>query len=387
MLKVLFVDEEINVLNGIKRTLHSYKNEWDMFFTNNPEQALKILSDNLIDVVVSEINIFTVEGEKLLEEVKKGYPSVIRIIFTDETNKEKLLNAFGLAHYFLDKPFTPEELKKKIEQGFYVQSILKNKRLKETIAKVESLPSLPEIYLQIINELSKPDFSTKKISDLIEKDIAMSAKVLRIVNSGFMGINKKINSILEAVNLVGVETIKILFLTLKLFTSLNRGNESRFLLTHIQQHSLSVAQGAKKYAQHFIKGKENQDKAFLAGMFHDIGKVIIFTSNELSKKILERYESGSENLLAVEKLTLGVTHAEVGAYLLSLWGMPYDIVEAVAFHHNPEKIQEKKDSLPFAVYIANIASEISNIDVEYLKKINFDKEFLNIISLLKNQRS
>ncbi len=387
MLKVIFVDEETNVLNGIKRTLRSFRDEWEMFFTTDSEEALRLIGEEKIDVVVSELLVLADDGKPLLKKVKEINSSIIRIIFTDETKKEKLFNSLNFAHYFLSKPFSPDELKKKIEQGFYVQSILENKELKKTIAKVESLPSLPEIYLQITDELIKPDFSIKKIAGLIEKDLAMSAKILRIVNSGFFTVRRNINSIFEAVILIGVETIKTLVLTFKIFNSLGKKKSLEFLLAHIQRHSLTVAMGAKKYAALKTAGKENEEKAFLAGMFHDIGKVIIFSSEELSGKILEEYVTGTEDLLTVEKSTLGVTHAEVGAYLLSLWGMPYDIVEAVAFHHNPEKIKESKNMLPVALYVANAAAEIAKIDTEYLRELNLEKDFPEIISLLKNQRS
>ncbi len=384
MLNVLFVDEEKNVLSGMKRTLRSYAKECNLFFTSNSDEALRILEQNKIEVVVSELAVTTKEQEPFLKVVKEKYPSIIRIIFTDEVEKAKLMDALGYANYFLNKPFKTEELKLKIEHGFYVQSILEDPTLKEVISKVETLPSMPNIYLQINEELSKENFSLQKIANLIEKDISMIAELLKIVNSGFFPIGRRIESVFDAVSLLGVETIRALTLSLNLFRSAGKERDVMFLLSMLTRHSLLVAQGAKKYSKHFFPEKKLEETAFLAGMLHDIGKLVIYTDKNLMEQINDELIVNVDDILKLEKKTFGVTHAEIGAYLLSLWGMPYDIVEAVAFHHSPEKIKESRDSLPFTLYIANIVAEITKIDVDYLNELNIKGDLVNIISILKS---
>jgi len=384
MLKILFVDSEINVLNGIKRILHKNRNIWEMFFAVSVKEANQKMKKHSIDVVVAEFKITAEDGEPFLMKVKSDLPLAIRIVYSDEISKDKLYDALFYAHYFLQKPFKPKELKERIESGIKIKSgITDNIALQKIVSSVTKLPSLPKIFFEINEVIKKDDFSLKQVSDLIEKDVAMSARVIQIVNSGFFGINKEITSIFEALKLIGIETVRSLVLTVNVFEVFRGNRLLEKYLSQIMNHSFLVAHGAKKYIEHFTDETNLSEFAFIAGLFHDIGKLIFFSSEELRKKLLENFQLIKSNRLEEETEIFGVTHPELGAYLLSLWGMGNDIVEAVAYSHNPDKIDSKKNPLVLAVYLSNIATCILELGIENGYKKGYGKELFQLINLIK----
>ncbi len=387
MLKILFVDSEIYVLNGIKRILHKNQNVWKMFFVDNINQANEIMSVHDIDVVVSEFKMTTKDNEPFLKEVKSKYPLAIRIVYSDAIDKEKLYDSLFWAHYFLQKPFKPEELKERINSGIRIQSnISENIAFQNLVSGITKLPSLPEIFFEINDIIKKDDFSMKQVSDLIEKDVAMSARILQIVNSGFFGINKEITSIFEALNFIGIQTVKSLVLTANLFKVFSGNHMLEKYLTQIVNHSLLVANGAKKYIERFAKETNLSELAFITGLFHDIGKLILFSSEDLRQKLVENFQLLNGNQLEEERKIFGATHPELGAYLLSLWGMGNDVIEAVAYHHNPQKIDSTKNLLLLSVYLANIAAGILELGIKTVDDKGYSEELFELIDLIKEEK-
>jgi putative nucleotidyltransferase with HDIG domain len=384
MLNILFADSEINVLNGIKRILHNKRNMWKMFFSESVKQANEIMNNHSIDVVVSDFYFTAEKGEPFLMKVKSNFPTAIRIVYSGEINKEKLYDALFFAHYFLNKPFKSEELRERIESGIKIkESISDNVVLQKLVSSVTKLPSLPKIFFEINELIKKDDFSLKHVADLIEQDVSMSARIIQIVNSGFFGINREITSIFEAVKLIGIATVRSLVLTVNVFAVLKGNRQLEKYLSQIMNHSLLVARGAKKYIEHFTNETNLSELAFIAGLFHDIGKLILFSSEDLRRKIIENYQILNGNRLEEETELFGASHPELGAFLLSLWGMGNDVVEAVAYSHNPDKIDSTKNPLVLSVYLANIAAGILESGEKNADEKGHTDELLKLINLIK----
>ena len=194
--------------------------------------------------------------------------------------------------------------------------------------------SPPILYYRLREKLDDPDTTFDDLSAVIMTDTAMSARLLKIVNSAFYGFDDKVDTLTHALNIVGTEQLTDLALA-AIVTSTFKGIPRDLInMETFWMHSIACGIAARKIARH-VPGVE-VEKMYLGGMLHDIGSLIIFKeSPEESKKILLRCQESGENLFKVEKEVLGYDHAEVGALLLTEWKLPERLVQVVKFHHQP----------------------------------------------------
>jgi putative nucleotidyltransferase with HDIG domain len=288
------------------------------------------------DIVVSDMRMPGMTGSQLLRDVMKRYPSVVRIALSGQADEESTFSAIGPTHQYLTKPCDGETLKQTIRRACALRSLLANEALLKIISRIESLPSLPQQYLEIERELRSPEPSIQNVGGIVARDIAMAAKVLQLVNSAFFGLTRHVSSPQMATSLLGLETIRALVLSVHVFSHYQDPGIPGFSLERLWSHSVQVASFAQSIARAERAGAEVINEAMIAGMLHDVGKLILAVnaSDEYSRAVALEQD---QHLLAwrAETQTFGVTHAEVGAYLLGLWGLPQGIVDAVAHHHHP----------------------------------------------------
>ncbi len=380
-LNILFVDDESNVISGLKRMLRPLRTEWNFFFAESGLDALKILEEIKIDVIVSDMQMPNMNGAQLLEKVKDKYPSVIRFILSGHSNMELALKSTRTVHQFIAKPIEAEQLKEKISRSYKLFSLLENENLRKVINGLQTLPAIPETYFEIEQELQKEDFSLKMVAEIINKDSVMSAKILQLVNSAFFGLPANLTEIESAVNLLGANTIKTLILYVQLFASFNIDKETKNLLNEIWVHSLKVARNSKKIILAFDGNKDEVNTAYTAGLLHDIGKIVVFSNNEYRESVFEIREKLGLDYIDAEQKVMQTTHAEIGGYLLSLWGLPERIVEAVLFHHSIQNNFYYKMNVVTAVHLANSLSNYPHINMKYIKEIGLEKQLPQIIDI------
>ena len=331
---ILFVDDEPNIRNGIRRMLRFKRDQWHMVFAGGSEEALNIMAREHFDIIVSDMRMPGIDGADLLEQVKKRYPDTARIVLSGFSEEKNILRTVHQAHQYLAKPCDKDTICSIISDVCTLKHIMTDERLASLVSGIESLPSLPELYIEVSQALEKPDCTLEELGGLIAKDISMSAKILQLVNSAFFGLPKKISDIKRAVVFLGLETLRALVLTIGLFEKMDRQKTCFFDLDLLFDHSLRTGHRARKIARHEGAEKGITDAAFMAGLLHDLGKLILAENlADEYRPILEMSIEEEVPIHLIEKEKLGATHSEIGAYLLGLWGLPGDIVEAVAFHH------------------------------------------------------
>lgn len=352
--RVLFVDDEINVLSGLRRMLRAQRNEWDMLFANSGDEALKLLEQSPCDVIVSDMRMPGIDGAELLRRVAEQYPNTVRLVLSGQSEHERIFRAVGPAHQFLSKPCDEKELVATIKRACSLQSHLQDVSLRNVVSQVGSLPSLPELYKRLVVELEADDTSVEKVGEIIESDLGMSVKVLQLVNSSFFGLPQHVACPKHAVSLLGLNVIRPLCLTAGAFSQYEDSLIDGFSLSLAIDHSLQVATAARRIADLERSSPQTIDDAFIAGMLHDIGKLILASKLTAQfQQAVSLSKAESLPLWQAEFRILGTTHAEIGAHLLDLWGLPTPIVEAVAFHHRPEHSKHDGFAPLTAVYVAN----------------------------------
>ena len=378
---ILFVDDEPNILQGLRRMLHSMRKEWDMEFAESGYQALEILNNSHFDVVVTDMRMPGMNGLELLIEIKKLYPNVIRIVLSGQASKDVIIQSIGPIHQYLSKPTNSDKMKFIISRTCSIHELFEEEKLKKLVSKMESLPSLPTYFNKLMNELQSENASFKSVAKIISKDIGMSAKVLQLVNSAFFGVRSHISSPEQAVSLLGIEVISGVALSNHAFRQFDHITSSGICFDSLWSHCLNVGMFAKHISETIIKDSKNIDYAFIAGLLHDVG-ILIFASNipEQYSSILSDVSHNKKCLIDEEKNVFGVSHEKIGAYLMGLWGFNDFIIEALAYHHNP-MINISEEFIPLtAVYIANIIEHelfpenalgvVPEIDKEYIEKLN-----------------
>lgn len=354
MKRILFVDDDANVLQGIRRMFYAKRAEWSTEFAGNGPEALERMAAGPFDVVVSDMKMPGMTGAEFLTRVKERHPDTIRMILSGHAEQATVLKALLCAHQYLAKPCDPATLQRAIEQAFALRERLGNARLKEVVAQMRSLPALPALYRQVQDELSSPTGSLARVGELIARDVGMSASVLRIVNSAYFGLNRPMTTVQGAVTFLGTETIRTLVLSVQVFQEAHGKAIPGFSLDALWNRSLETALCARTLGRREKVDTRVLDDAFLAGFFHDVGQLVL--AQQLSAQyaaVLADTARGGRALAEVECERLGATHGDVGAYLLALWGMPDPIVDAVARHDAPLETADERTTVRGLVHVAS----------------------------------
>lgn len=352
--RILFVDDEPNILEGLKRLLRPMRHEWDMSFAPGGHEALAFLAHTPADVVVSDVRMPLMNGIQLLTAVKQRYPQTVRILLSGQSDEAMTLRAIGPAHQYLAKPCEAEVLKCTIDRACTLGDLLGNAQLQQLVSQVETLPTLPDLYRELEHLLQAPDCSLERVAAVIGKDVGMTAQMLKLVNSAFFGAQKHISNPIQAVLFLGLETVKTLVLGLQIFQQLEAKVAGGFTLDCVCRHSLAVGAYARKIMIAEKAEMQMVEETLTAGMLHDLGVLVLASSvPDRYQETLRLAHEQKIPLHEAERHTLGPSHAEVGAYLLGLWGLTTPIVEAVAFHHDPMRSPHGHFSPLTAVHVAN----------------------------------
>lgn len=328
MKHILFVDDDPNLLSGIRRVIRKRAHDWTGHFAGSGLDALALMREHKIDVVVTDMRMPRMDGSALLRVVSERYPNTVRIVLSGHQELEAALRAVPIAHQFLVKPCEPERLCGTIDRACALKDLLADERLGSVVSGVSNLPSVPKLYQRLCRVLGSGDASLDEVGTLIEQDPSMALKVLQLVNSAFFGLPRRLANVRDATAMLGTAMLKNLVLGIEVFSAFPVTNG--FCIEAYQRKALQVG----TLAMRMFETKSEREDAFTAGMLHDVGRLIIATylPEELAKvDALVSERQIAEH--AAEQHVLGVSHAEVGAYLLGLWGLPYTMVEATACHH------------------------------------------------------
>jgi len=383
--KILFVDEDPLVLQGLQRSMRGMRNEWDMVFAESGTKALELMSHGDFDVIVSDMRMPGMNGAQLLNEVMTRYPRTVRLILSGHDDQDLVMRSVGSTHQYLTKPCEPDALRATINRASALGESLKDERIKTLVAQLGRLPSLPTLYVQVTEALQSGDASAGVVGEIVAKDIAMSAQLLKLVNSAFFSGKHRISSVVEAATFLGIDTIKSLVLCLHLFSKLDETRSSGIPMDALWAHSLRTASYAGTIARLMNCSQKMVDESYVSGLLHDVGRLVLAVNFPDRYSAVVASASGRKLQLSdAEREEFGATHADAGAYLLGLWGLPVPVVEAIALHHSPSLCTHMEFSPLTAVHVANVLAHEYNsslnigipleLDWEYLKLANVDQQ-------------
>ncbi len=333
---ILLVDEDLLVLKALKRSLRQLKDEWEVSYAQSAHEALKQVEQGSIDILITEVRLTTVDGELFLRSFLARHPKAARIVLTGYTTGDAIFKFAGLAHQLLAKPWSDQTLIETIQRADLISRMLSDDRLKRTLNRIENFPNIPAIYLELSEKLQSGDPCLQEIGEIIIRDPSLIIKLLQIVNSPFYGLPMTVTDPQKAVALLGLDVLKGFVLTSGLLKQYENKKIANFQIGALWQHSLKTANIVRQIAKSEKMEKEISETSFIASLLHDVGKIIIASNfPDEFKEICSRATSEGSSFWQMEKQVLGASHAEVGAYLLGLWGLPLAVIQAVHEHHQP----------------------------------------------------
>jgi HD-like signal output (HDOD) protein/CheY-like chemotaxis protein len=375
--RILFVDDESEALRALEQALAAKRGDWELLFASSGPQALELLALEPCHVILADMHMPGMNGAELLKEVCQRYPKTIRFIVSTAADREFISQFSGDMHQFLAKPCDTETLISTLERTLAVDEWLTNETIKGLVSRMRAFRSLPTLYVEVLKELRSPNASAQAVGEIVAKDLAMSAKMLQIVNSAFYGLQRKITDPSEAVLLLGMDTVQSLVLSIQVYAELDKVKPLYFSMDKLWRHSMAVGHLAKHLTRMVTDDPAMADEAFTAGLFHDIGKLVLATIlAEPYSGALALANKRRVALWEVEAEVFGATHAETGAYLLGLWGLPVSVLEASALHHCPLRSVHASFSPLTAVHVANAIEYETHPDKEGFVAPEIDLAYL-----------
>lgn len=350
---------------------------WQVHVAATGLAALAALEHAAFDAVVVDAAVPEVDARQLLLLAAERHPQSEIFLCADVSPQSSEAPPVGERWQLLAKPVSGPLLARALKRAFSFRAWLPSQAARELLHSVNILPSPPATYLKVLRALESPDASLETVGQIISQDPAMTAKLLQLANSAAFGLQQQISDPTTAVMYLGLETTKALILLAHTFSYFEKLHPADFSLEVLWNHSLMTAHAARQLAREENLRGEAVAPYYTGGLLHDLGK-LIYAANlpvkfGLALRMAREYQ---QPLWQIEKNLLGASHAEIGAALLAIWGLPSDIVESVAFHHEPARSEQPGFAPVAAVHLANALVHETSADTQGLAAAGLDMDFL-----------
>ncbi|EDY81072.1 HDOD domain family [Verrucomicrobiia bacterium DG1235] len=384
--RILFVDDETNVLQGLRRSLRKKRSEWDFHFEDSGKKALALLAETPVDIIVSDMQMPSMDGAEFLDQASKRFPNTIRIILSGYTDQETILRTIGPAHQYLAKPCNHNVLIDTIQRSLDLRRMLDSDSLRSLVSGLETLPTPSGVFNELISELSSEKASSDKVVEIIETDVSLTANILKLTNSAYFGLATNHASPLQAVQQLGLETLKAIVLIAGTFQAFEGDAAVSSAITTLGERSLAIGMLSKAIAYSLKLDKRLVDQAYIGGTLSHVGTLLLLSKQQKAfRNVIDIIEQEQLSIIEAEKKALGATHSEIGAYLLGLWGFIDPIIEAVAHHHEPAHCSFSEITPLTCVHIAQELTRpghqndnsFGRLDETYLEKLGIADQLPN----------
>lgn len=348
MLKILFVDDESNVLQAMRRATRDMRDEWEMHFVQSGEEALALTAVEPFDVVVSDMRMPGMDGAELLSAVRVDSPAAARVILSGYAEEEAVFRSTRVAHQFLSKPCDVTVLKKTIADIRAAQHAVTTDRVRDLVGRVDQLPALGDVYQRLVAAVESDRADNKELARIVSDDVALSAELLRLVNSAFFGLNRRAESVAQAVGLLGIDVVRAVVAGYSVFNS----NQSTLVdVADLSRRGQQVAAMARRTFSTQSGGTmaESAD-AVLAGMLHEVGALVLAVVEGVDPVDVKGVLGSND--ATNERLTFGADRYSVGSYLLGLWGFSPDVIQAVSSLGDPLETRIMTSPVAWALSLA-----------------------------------
>jgi len=298
------------------------------------DEALRRIEVQEFDTVFCASRSGALASTLFLNEVWRRNPNSNRFLLDGFADAGTVVRCLLGGHYFLQTPLTRADVGDALLRAESIKVFVKNDRIRTLLARMRTLPTKPTVYLDVTRELRAPEPSAERVAGIISKDLGISTKLIQVVNSPYYGLNQSIDDVSDAILFLGMETTASVVMSIEAFSRFDKVKPLYFTADRVWKHSQALAETVKKICQIARQGREVSGPACLAARLHDIGK-LAFAENfpEEYDALVQSADKRGGLLYELETERFGASHADAGAYLLAVWGLPIPVVSAVSSHH------------------------------------------------------
>ena len=349
----MVVADDARELASLKDSFAEIEGAWEVQYYSSREAAVSYLDEQTIEIVFAELTAGPLAGTHFLHEVWKRCPKAARFLLGSGMESEVMVECVLGAHQFVEKPLDAFTLKNLLDRTQAINRLIQNPNVQTLVSRMRTLPSRPSVSLEIMKELRSRNASAQVVGELIAKDLSISSKLIQVVNSAYYGWARQVSEPGDAVILLGMEATASLVLSIESFAKFDKIKPLYFSIDEVWRHSQRVAHTSKMIAETISGDSVVVKDAFTAGLLHDIGKLALALNfEEQYRNAIGIAEKNNLSTCQAEMQIFGACHPEAGAYLLSVWGLPISIIEAVASHHQPARDLRAPFSAATAVHLA-----------------------------------
>lgn len=350
---LIFTDQE----STLESSRQALQDTWDLQPAASESEAREELEKSRYQLLLIDKQNIGNNEDDFLTVASKISPTTTRVHFTHLTPAGDLKVQFSHPRVVSDEaqlPAQPESFEEQIEHEVLRQTLFSKVGLSNILEKIQKTPSRPGVYFKVVEELTNPEGTIDNIAELVKEDPIVTARILRAVNSTALGLRRRLTDANEAVMMLGGERVRDVILLLEVLSVIDQNRCIGFSPDDVWNHSIQVAQLARKIMVKETRCQSTRDAAFTAGLLHDVGKVL-FAVNVPGRyaKTLILAKKNQSSVIEEEYKEFETSHAELGTHLLESWDLPIRILEAIMWHHNQELFSSEKIDPGAAVYIAN----------------------------------
>lgn len=373
----MFVDDEPLMREFYSMVGAMLGSEYEVFTASSGREGLHFLQETPVDIVISDLVMPEMNGQEFMAAVSRDHPESMRIVISAHEDQLTVAQCLMFGHRYFSKPFDLKHLAGVLKRICHLKHQVGSEKLKRVISGLGALPTPPRVYMRLTQALNSPYSSMDEIGAIVQEDPALTLKLLQISNSAYFGVSQKIVTPMEAVQIVGLEILRALVLCIHAFKFYQDKKFRSISITELWDHSLRTATAARKLARHENLPAEQCEETFVSGLLHDIGKLVLAANaDEEYQQVMERSRREGTPVDQVEWEFFGATHAQIGAYLLGLWGLPEAIVANVELHHSLDLDVNSGFTPAAAIHIAQFLerspNRISQLDTRFLKHIGVE---------------
>lgn len=311
--QLLFVDDEPNVLQGLRRMLRPMRKDWDMDFVTGGESALQAMASGQVDVVVTDMRMPGMDGAKLLDATAERHPALIRMVLSGQCEEEATCRLIRTSHQFHSKPCDGDALTGSIRRAIALKERLKNTDCSDLATGVQALPSPAPLVADLMSALAESEPEVATIGALVAQDMALTAKLLQLSNSAYFTVPQAVVDPARALRLIGTERLRVLLADYGLASSVAPADPHFAGLQCMWQTSRACSALARRIAKEAGLDPADIELAAVGALLHNIGALV----------------------LARHDKAVCAGEPEFGAYLCGLWGLPAPLVDMLADQHDP----------------------------------------------------
>ena len=349
--KLLLVDDEENVLRALERIF--VPAGYQVFAATGGEAALAILINEKVDLVISDMRMPGMDGHQFLKQVRSLYPTIMRAILSGFAEGKDVINCLrdGSARMYILKPWDNAKLLAEVEKLLHLGELFSRRQLLEVFNNLRDLPTVPELYSRV-SALIENESGVEEIAHVVEQDQTVAAKLLQVANSVYY--NMSTGSVRQAIVYMGLTNLKTVVLGLTVLKQLDGMHGGFFSIDVLWDHADRVNRMTHTIFERCL-GRAMKDSEATAGLLHDIGRILLLKDYAQPYAGVSRsvFQNKATTFRDTERSLMGISHDEVGGFLLNWWSLPHPIVEAAMFHHDPLNAAVLNREVVAAVHVAD----------------------------------